>query len=268
MAFRPRVPKRVLDEVPDDDAEHPRPHVDLRGAVAGEGEPKPAPAPRRSRYSSTTSSTMGISGVAPSADHLVPGLELSQEQDVVDELAHLGDLLPGALDERREVGVGQLGRLEQRQQASKRRAKLVRDGGREARAQLLVRPKVAGAAQVHDALRAARRPRTAPPRRPPSAPRGRARPAGAAPPRDPGRPPAPGGSRARPGPMRRARPPPPGFPPPGSWRGATSAGRPGPVSSPFTMRSPDVDLSVIPRGCRSAIIVNAWPRCCSLKTTS
>jgi len=71
-------------------------------------------------------------------DDLSPGLELAQEQHVVDQVAGLLDLLPRLLDEAVDVGAGQGRRLEQHEQACERRPQLVRDRGGKARPELLV----------------------------------------------------------------------------------------------------------------------------------
>ena len=67
-------------------------------------------------------------------------LELGQEEDVVDELAHLLDLLPRLRKQCVAVRAGQRGRIEQRKQPRERGAQLVGHCGREPHAQLLVGP--------------------------------------------------------------------------------------------------------------------------------
>ena len=68
----------------------------------------------------------------------MPGLELGQEEHLVDQLDDLVDLPSGLLEERGHVLAGKAGELEQREQPCERRAQLVRDGSGKARAQLLV----------------------------------------------------------------------------------------------------------------------------------
>ena len=51
----------------------------------------------------------------PERDDLAAGLELAQEEHLVDQLADLLDLLARLLDERGLVGIGKQGRLEQRE---------------------------------------------------------------------------------------------------------------------------------------------------------
>ncbi len=75
---------------------------------------------------------------APERDDLAARLELAEEEHVVDQVARRLDLLARLVDELLDVGAGQRRGLEQDEQPRERRAKLVRDGGREAGAQLLV----------------------------------------------------------------------------------------------------------------------------------
>ena len=65
-------------------------------------------------------------GVAERND-LAALLELAEEQHVVDELRHLDHLVLRLAEEPLQVGAGELGRLEQREQPGERRAQLVRD---------------------------------------------------------------------------------------------------------------------------------------------
>src|SRR5207248_7399028 len=76
---------------------------------------------------------------AAERDHLAPRLELSEEEDVVDQLARLLDLLPRLLDELVDVRARQSRALEQHEHARERRAQLVGDRGSESGPQLLVR---------------------------------------------------------------------------------------------------------------------------------
>ena len=72
------------------------------------------------------------------------GLELGEEQDVVDQLADLADLGSRLLDQLLRVFAGQKRSLEQRQEPCERRPKLVGDGRRETGAELFVGGEVAG----------------------------------------------------------------------------------------------------------------------------
>ena len=80
------------------------------------------------------------------------GLELGEEEHLVDQLADRVDLAPRLLDERRHVLARETRELEQREQPSQRRPQLVRDRGREAGAELLVRGEVAGLGEVDEPL--------------------------------------------------------------------------------------------------------------------
>ena len=75
----------------------------------------------------------------PERDHLGAALELREEEDLVDQLAgvlHLGARL---VEERLDVGVREIGGVEQDEDPGERRAQLVRDRGGEAGAQLVER---------------------------------------------------------------------------------------------------------------------------------
>ena len=82
----------------------------------------------------------------------MPGLELGEEEHLVDQLADLVDLAPRLLDELGHVLARQARELEQREQPRERRPQLVRDGGGEAGAQLLVGGEVAGLGEVDEPL--------------------------------------------------------------------------------------------------------------------
>jgi RTX calcium-binding nonapeptide repeat (4 copies) len=85
-------------------------------------------------------------------DHPGAGLELGEEEHLVDQLTDLLDLTAGLLDESGDVLAGKRGRLQQCEQAGERRPQLVRHRGREAGAQLLVRSEIALAAEVDQPL--------------------------------------------------------------------------------------------------------------------
>ena len=79
-------------------------------------------------------------------------LELREEQHLVDQLAVFSTSRACLLNELGDVLTRQRGELEQREEAGERRAQLVRDRGREARAQLLVGGEVAGLGEVDEAF--------------------------------------------------------------------------------------------------------------------
>src|SRR5581483_4539870 len=92
-------------------------------------------------------------GVAERHD-LAPGLELAEEEDVVDQLPRLLDLLACLLHQRVDVGARQRRVLEQHEEARERRPQLVRDGGGEADPQLLIRRELGqGVEEEHHDLR-------------------------------------------------------------------------------------------------------------------
>ncbi len=72
-------------------------------------------------------------------DDLGAALELGEEEDLVDQLAGVLDLGARLLEKRRDVGVGQVGGVEQDEDARERRSELVGDRGREPGAQLVER---------------------------------------------------------------------------------------------------------------------------------
>ena len=80
------------------------------------------------------------------------GLELGEEEHLVDQLADLLDLAARLLDELLHVLARQQRELEQRQQPRERRPQLVRHRGGEAGAQLLVGGEVAHLGQVDEPL--------------------------------------------------------------------------------------------------------------------
>ena len=75
---------------------------------------------------------------SPERHHLATGLQLAEEEDVVDQLARLLDLLARLIDELVDVGARERRALEQDEEPGERGAQLVRDGGREPGAELLV----------------------------------------------------------------------------------------------------------------------------------
>ena len=95
---------------------------------------------------------LGAHGDGAERDDPAARLELREEEDLVDQLAHRFDLVSGAVDEGVHVLSRQRCHLEQRQQPRQRRPQLVRDGRREPGPQLLVGRHVADLAQVDDSL--------------------------------------------------------------------------------------------------------------------
>src|SRR3954470_5581656 len=134
------VTDRVRHQVLPDHPEHARPHRQRERLVAlhDEGHGGPVGLLRQlGRYAVERRQRVRV----PERDDLAAGLELAQEEEVVDELAHLLDLAAGALEQARNVRLRPRARLEQDEQARERRAKLVRDRRGEAAPQLLVRRK-------------------------------------------------------------------------------------------------------------------------------
>ena len=94
----------------------------------------------------------GSTGAAPSATTRAPDSSSRQEQHLVDQLADLLDLAPSLVDEVGDVLAREQRELEQREETGEGRPELVRDRGREARAQLLVGRHVADAGEVDEPL--------------------------------------------------------------------------------------------------------------------
>ena len=67
----------------------------------------------------------GQHGLGAERDDPGPGLELGEEEHLVDQLDDLVDLASGLLEELRHVLAGKAGELEQREQPCERRAQLV-----------------------------------------------------------------------------------------------------------------------------------------------
>ncbi len=97
----------------------------------------------------------GQHGLGPEGHDTRPGLELGQEQHLVDQLANRIDLAPRLLDELVDVLAGERRELEQGEQPRERRPQLVRDRGGEPRAQLLVGGEIAGLGEIDEPLRTA-----------------------------------------------------------------------------------------------------------------
>ena len=144
-----RVADRVLGEVLDHDAQHPRPERHLRllveldveqhsGPRGPLGEPVHHLAHDRRR------------GSRRERDDRAAGLQLAQEQDVVDQLADVLDLGLALLEQLVDVRRGQRRGLEQREQPGERRPELVRDRSGEPGAKLLVGGELTRLAQVEE----------------------------------------------------------------------------------------------------------------------
>lgn len=73
---------------------------------------------------------------------LAAALEFGEEEDLVDQSAGVLDLGPCLVDEGANVRIGEIGRIEQREDARERRAELVGDRCRESGAQLVEAPRV------------------------------------------------------------------------------------------------------------------------------
>ncbi len=73
----------------------------------------------------------------PERHDLLATLELGEKEDLVDQQARVLDLGARLVDQLAHVGTGQVGRVEQGEDPSKRRPQLVRDGGGEARSKLI-----------------------------------------------------------------------------------------------------------------------------------
>jgi hypothetical protein len=65
----------------------------------------------------------GLSGAE--RDHLTAGLELAQEEHVVDQLIHQRDLVPHLIQHRGGIAARQPGAVDQGEQAGERRSELV-----------------------------------------------------------------------------------------------------------------------------------------------
>ena len=143
-----RVSNRVDREVLDDHVQHapaerqrhvrglhvdPNPHV---GALRAVGEPVADLLEHRQRRRRAE------------RNHLAPALELRQEEHVVDELAHLLDLLACLGDQPVLIRIRKRRRVEQRKQARERRSQLVGHCGGETDAKLLV-----GSCLLHPRIR-------------------------------------------------------------------------------------------------------------------
>ena len=132
-----RVPDGVLDEVLRDRAKHAPSELDADPVLEPELEPHAgALGPFTSFGHHVAEDRRGL-GLAEGHD-LPPLLELAQEENVVHELRHLVDLLARLGEERGEIGTGQLGGLEERDEPGERRAQLVRDRRGEGRPELFV----------------------------------------------------------------------------------------------------------------------------------
>ena len=150
----PGVADRVLREVPRDHPQHARTDRELDVVVAFEPSSTPG---ARGALAELLERLLEhrLHRRRAERDDARARLELAQEQHLVDELRDLVDLAARLLDERGHVLARQRRRLEEREQPRERRPQLVRDGGSEPRAELLVRGEVALAREVDEPLAAA-----------------------------------------------------------------------------------------------------------------
>ena len=155
-----RVADRVLGEVLGDHADHPRPDRELDRRVALDDSATPARL-ARSSSSATTASSSCRTGTAPSETTRVPdSSSLRNRTSSISSL--ICSTSPRARSTRSaHVLAGERRGLEQRQQPGERRPQLVRDGRREAGAQLLVGGRGRRPLEVDEPLAPARRRRRA-----------------------------------------------------------------------------------------------------------
>ena len=97
----------------------------------------------------------GLRIVQAEEDSRATRLQLTQEEDVIDQHPHLLDFSPPLFEERDRILAGKRGGLQQGQEARQRRPELVRDRGREPDPQLFVGRKVSGLPEVDERLLAA-----------------------------------------------------------------------------------------------------------------
>jgi DNA-binding response OmpR family regulator len=130
------VANGVLREVLDHHAQHARTerHLDGRVSVCCELD---ARAFGRSGEIADDALQHGQRCGMPERHDLLAALELGKEQHLIDERAGVLDLVAGLVDQRADIGAGQVGRVEQSEDSCERGPQLVRDRGREARAKLI-----------------------------------------------------------------------------------------------------------------------------------
>ena len=134
-----RVADRVLGQVLGDDPQHPRPQrqVDARRRRRRRSVEPGARGARLELVDHLLEHRQGVR--AAERDDLGAALELGEEEDLVDQRAGVVDLGARLLEQRVDVGAGQVGRVEQHEDPGERRAQLVRDRCREAGPQLVER---------------------------------------------------------------------------------------------------------------------------------
>ena len=157
VGSRAGVADRVLGEVPGDDAEHPRPDLGGRIRVALDDAASRRPARPAPRARATTSWSTGSTGSAPSETTRVPDSSSARKSTSSISSTIWSISRRACSTSCGHVLAGKAGELEQREQPGERRPQLVRDGGGEARAQLLVGGEVAGLARGRRAARCGRR---------------------------------------------------------------------------------------------------------------
>jgi hypothetical protein len=119
------MPKRVFDEVLNDDPQHPGPQGQLQTLVLDlDLEPDAGSLGSFVEFGDDLSQQRrGLSRAE--RDDLASRFELAQEEDVVDQLVHQLDLRPHPLESLCRIAARQTRSLDQREQARERRPQLV-----------------------------------------------------------------------------------------------------------------------------------------------
>jgi DNA-binding response OmpR family regulator len=131
-----RVADRVLGEVLTEHADHAGSERHLHGRVTLDRE---CDAGTRRRILESLDDLLqdGQRRRVPERHDFLAALELGEEEDLVDQGACVLDFRLRLIDQRVHVGSGKIRRIEQSEDPCKRRPQLVRDRGREARAELI-----------------------------------------------------------------------------------------------------------------------------------
>jgi len=130
------VADRVLGQVLGDHRQHPGPERYLDGLVPLDREHHPGARRGVVEPLDHLAQDRERRGVAE-RDDLLAALELREEEDLVDQGAGVLDLGLRLVDQRLHVGAGQVGRVEEREDAGERGAQLVRNRSCEAGAELV-----------------------------------------------------------------------------------------------------------------------------------
>ena len=133
-----RVPEHVLEQVLGDEPQHAPPQRDVQALVL---DPEIQRDPGHLGPLGQLGDELAQDGCGfrvAERDHLALLLELAQEEDVVHQLPHLRDFAVRLAQERLQIGAGELGSLQQREQPRERRTQFVGDRRREAGTQLVV----------------------------------------------------------------------------------------------------------------------------------